>query len=104
MFTEFSACEGLDPVTKQPQKAMTEFLSTTETIYACGHLEANGSVHLRFLLVYEEDPIGWFARGEYQTGYLLEQIPPTQRKPGHYRVEVHMRRSKLASTEFTIVP
>lgn len=103
-FTEFFMCEGPDSITGCPREPISTFSSTAEAVYVCGHLEANGSVRLRFLLVYEGKPVGWFVRKEYRTGDVFEPIPSSQRQPGDYRVEVHMGRAKLATTEFTIVP
>ena len=104
VFTEFFACEGPDPITGKPQNPVSTFSSSVDAVYVCGYLKANGSVRLQFVPIYEGEPEGWFILEEYQTGYVFEEIPESRRKLGHYRVEVHMGRAKLATTEFTITP
>jgi hypothetical protein len=102
--TEFYPCEGPEPAAERPKEPVTTFSSDAEAIYVCGCLDTSGSVYLRFLLVYQDESLGWFARSQYQKGYIHEQIPLSQRRPGHYRVEVHYMRDELAATELTIVP
>jgi hypothetical protein len=104
VFSEFFACEGRDPITGRPQEPVTTFSLGADAIYLCGHLKANGSVRLQFVPIYEGEPEGWFILEEYRTGYVFEEFPVFRRKLGHYRIEVHMGRAKLASTEFRIVP
>jgi hypothetical protein len=104
-FTEFSVCAGPDPDTVLPQTPLTSLPSTTETVFACGHLEAGGSVPLHFLLFYEGKPTNWFDRQEnYRAGYIFKELPQPGQKPGTYRVEVWLNRQELASTTFAIVP
>jgi hypothetical protein len=104
-FTDFFACGGVDPITGEPLPARDIFSSSEEAIYVCGHLKANGVAQLGFLLKYESESPGWFITSDpYRSGFVIEEIPRHQRQPGRYRVEVWMSRSKLASTEFTIVP
>jgi hypothetical protein len=104
-FTEFFVCLGPDPTTGLPQKPVTDLASTTERVYACGYLEAGGSVPLYFLLFYEGKPTRWFDHEEnYRTGYVLKEVPRFWQEPGDYRVEAWLNRQKLASATFTVVP
>jgi hypothetical protein len=105
VFTEFFACAGPDPLTGKPQKPVSIFSCDADAVYVCGYLQAGGSVWLRFVPIYDGKPQGRSILGEYQPGYIFVEILKSQRKtPGHYRVEVHKGRTKLATTEFTIVP
>jgi hypothetical protein len=105
VFTEFFACEGPDPLTGLPLEPVSTFSVSQDAIYVCGYLEAGGPVRLSFVPIYEGKPEGWFVLEEYQPGYVFVEILESRRKrPGHYRVEVHKGRSRLATTEFTIVP
>ena len=52
-FTEVIVCEGPDPLTGLPQEALAHVPSGVETLYACGYLEADGSIPLYFLLFQE---------------------------------------------------
>jgi hypothetical protein len=121
-FSDFYVCEGANPVTGLPQEPRSAWPPTAEKIYICGHFVTDGKVNLRYLLMYEDEPTGWFLLNrQYQTGYVFEEIPPSiwrfpaslglgaddhnspQRRPGHYRVEVWQGRRMCVSTEFTIV-
>jgi hypothetical protein len=104
-FTEFFVCQGPDSVTGLPQDRLDSVPSNTETIYACGYLEANGKVPLFFLLFYEGQPTRWLDREtNYRTGYVFKELPQSCRKPGDYRVEVRLQRHLVAATEFTVIP
>lgn len=104
-FTEFYVCEDPDTTTGIPDGPMTVLPSEAKTIYACGYLEADGKVPLYFVLFYEGQSTRWFDPVEqYQSGYVVKELPQSWRRPGDYRVEVWLQRHKVASTEFTIVP
>jgi hypothetical protein len=103
-FTEFFVCEGPDPVTGLPQEPLARVTSGVETLYACGYLEADGSVPLYFLLFHEGDATGWFDQvTQYQTGYVFKELPEQWLAPGVNRVEVYLQRRLLASEEFTVL-
>lgn len=103
--SEFFVCEGSDPVTGFPEEPLTAIPTTIDAVYACGHLEVDGSIPLAFLLIYEENSKDWFVpKGQFQTGYVLELIPQQLwAKPGHYRLEAWWYRTKLSSTEFMVI-
>ncbi len=102
-FTEFFVCEGPDPLTGLPQEALAHVPSGVETLYACGYLEADGSIPLYFLLFQEGDAAGWFDQvTEYQTGYVFKELPQQWLAPGENRVDVYLQRRLLASEEFTV--
>jgi hypothetical protein len=104
-FTEFFVCEGPEPLTGLPQEPVTILPSASETIYACGYLEADGYAPLRFILFYEGEPTKWIDTGQnYQTGYIFKELPQFWRKPGNYRVEAWLHRHEVAFTEFAVVP
>ena len=101
-FTEFFVCAGPDPVTGLPQEPLEQVSSSIETLYACGYLEASGSVPLYFELFHKGKPTKWFDHeAQYQTGYVFKEIPQRWLGRGHHRVEVRLNRHLVASTEFT---
>jgi hypothetical protein len=105
-FAEFYVCAGPEPATGLPQEPVTSLPAAAKTIYACGHLQADGSVPLHFMLFHEGRSTGWFDPTEkYQTGYVFRAIPQSWwQEPGSYRIEAWLNRHKLASSEFTVVP
>lgn len=104
-FTEFSVCKGPDPLTGLPQEPLDQVPSNVETLYACGYLEADGSVPLYFLLFHEGDSTGWFDQAaQYRTGYVFKELPEQWVVPGLNRVEVFLQRRLLAAEDFVVLP
>jgi hypothetical protein len=102
--SDFTICQGPDPVTGRPQGSYTTLPPDGAEIYACGYLETAGSVSLSFLLLFEDQPVDWFVLSRpYQTGYLYEPIPLAGPEPGTYRVEAHLSRGRLGSAEVVVL-
>lgn len=103
--TEFFICKGPDLVTGVPREIVGALPSTSETIWVCGYLQADGYVPLHFVLFYEGESTKWYnSEKNYQTGWIYKELPGNWRKIGSYRVEVWLHGHELAATDFTLVP
>lgn len=104
--TRFFTYKGPPTTSIVSSQSVSNFLTTSQAIYACGLLE--GTTFRRFAFYWYRDNVSIYntldERIDLGFFYVLLPSNPSQPSyyPGNYRVDIYAGRVKVTSTTFTV--